>query len=842
MPEKKNDYFELNVQEISNQRENNERQPFPHQQEAFRALSKTLTLPISGYKGTLLVLPTGGGKTFTAVNWICRNILASGAKVLWLAQSGYLLDQASDTFINEIDNANGRDTINLRVVSSSAKHANSGSIVLTDDVLICTTQTAISAYSSEQLDWRGNAVRTPFRQFVDNCKSSQLFVVIDEAHHTPAYGCRNLLLALRETIPNLYILGLTATPMHMDQRISGWLKNIFTEWICYEAKKEELQTNKILAVPKYIERKTDVEFEVDDDLFKRLMYKHKDLPENIIDSLAGNQGRNNLIVDDFQKNRTEYGKTLIFADRWYQCEYLVGKLQDLGVRAAAVYSVVADQLADYQGGGRRNDTENQQVMKGFREGKYDVLVNVRMLTEGVDVPDVKTVMVTRQTTSNILLTQMIGRALRGEKAGGGKGKEYANIVFFYDTWKRLLPWAGTDGGLDEGKITQKRNPIELVSIQLIRLAVEDIEYKGFEGAEYLTFIPVGFLVCEYTVSAEEGEEMLTFSENIVAYEFNKDKYLDLIEFLQAQDLTQYSSEDIMEDGLMDFAMELAEKFFDVQKDGFDGQLVSNISIIIRHIAQNGIGPEFIDFHERDLYDLDKIADDLLSTPPLETDILLKNTFNDASLHWGFLYKNFNNFMGAYYKSQQRAIAKRRGTTAAPELQPKESDNPLLTDEIKKQVFIRDNHTCSCCGKKQRKGVILNADHIKAVAMGGNNAISNLQTLCKHCNTVKGVNEINYQVKTTPLNQPKHELKLFEPAGSDCAYNAIARIVNEFYHCGAMCDLHSSERRNGRYYSNWEIVLYAGNDPMWLEPYTNELIQYVQKKFGLGHVREILIMN
>ena len=63
------------------------KQPFPHQLEAFQALSKTLPTPIKGYKGTMLVLPTGGGKTFTAVNWICRNILSKQIKVLWLAQS-----------------------------------------------------------------------------------------------------------------------------------------------------------------------------------------------------------------------------------------------------------------------------------------------------------------------------------------------------------------------------------------------------------------------------------------------------------------------------------------------------------------------------------------------------------------------------------------------------------------------------------------------------------------------------------------------------------------------------------------------------------------------------------
>ena len=319
-------YYILDVPKLIKERVHNVKQPFPHQKEAFSALSKVLTLPINGYKGTLLVLPTGGGKTFTSINWICRNVLSRNIKVLWLAQSAYLLDQAADTFFNEMHNANGRDKVNLRVVSSCTQHSNSGSIELTDDVLICTTQTAISAYSSEQLNGRGEIVKTPFRLFVDNCKSSQLFVVIDEAHHTPAYGCRTLLISLRDEVPNLYILGLTATPMHMDKRISGWLKNIYSQWICYDEKKEELELNKILAVPKYIEKQTGMEFEVDDGLYDRLVNKHKDLPDNIIEKLAMDQGRNNFIIDDYRKNRLEMEKRLYLPIAGFNANILLRSL------------------------------------------------------------------------------------------------------------------------------------------------------------------------------------------------------------------------------------------------------------------------------------------------------------------------------------------------------------------------------------------------------------------------------------------------------------------------------------------------------------------------------------
>lgn len=833
-------YYTLDIENIVKQRKGNEKQPFPHQKEAFSALSNTLPTPIKGYKGTLLVLPTGGGKTYTSINWICRNILSKGIKVLWLAQSSYLIDQAADTFTKEIHNAVGREKINLRVVSGSTNHSNSGSISLTDDILICTTQTAISAYSSEQLDGRGNIVKTPFRNFVDNC--TELFIVIDEAHHTPAYGCRTLLLSIRDEIPNLYILGLTATPMHMDKRISGWLKNIFDKWICYEADKNILQANKVLSVPKYLEKHTGMEFEVDDGLFDRLVNKHKDLPDNIIENLANNQSRNNYIVSDYLNNQADYGKTLIFADRWFQCEYLVEKLTQQGIRANAVYTVTTGQDEVYRGGtGRRNDAMNRQIMQDFRDGKYDVIVNVKMLTEGVDVPDVKTVMITRQTTSNILLTQMIGRALRGEKAGGGMGKDYANVVFFHDTWKRLLPWADVSGGLEtERPARQGRNPMSFISIQLIKLATADIDYTGFENADFLTFIPVGFYNCEYTIAIEDGaaEELISYEENIIAYEFNKDSYDSLIKRLTTQDLTAYAAENVTESQLDEKASELADEYFNIETDNFDGMLNGNIAKIVRHIAQNNTQPLFVDFHERDIYDMDKLANELADVSQRKIDVTLRNIFNDSGKHWAFFYKSYGNFKDAFDKAMKRIFIDAEDF----EITPNEEPDDELTDEIKRQVFARDNFTCVCCGKAQRKGVSLNADHIRPVAMGGNNAVSNLQTLCKHCNTVKGVNEVDYSGNITPLRKPKPELQVFDWVNSDYVQNSIARIVNVFYHCKAMCELRYHQRKSGQHYSTWEIVLFTGNDPEWLKPYEKELLDYVHTQLGWGHVTKIVVRN
>jgi len=81
-------YLSQNLDELREKNSaNKSRNPFPHQIEAFQALNNTFKIPSKNYAGGLLVLPTGAGKTFTAVNWLCRNVLSKKIKILWFAQS-----------------------------------------------------------------------------------------------------------------------------------------------------------------------------------------------------------------------------------------------------------------------------------------------------------------------------------------------------------------------------------------------------------------------------------------------------------------------------------------------------------------------------------------------------------------------------------------------------------------------------------------------------------------------------------------------------------------------------------------------------------------------------------
>jgi superfamily II DNA or RNA helicase len=217
-------------------------------------------------------------------------------------------------------------------------------------------------------------------------------------------------------------------------------------------------------------------------------------------------------------------------------------------------------------------------MEEFRGGKLDVLINVRMLTEGVDVPNVQTVFITRQTTSSILMTQMIGRALRGEKVGGSSE---ANIVLFFDEWKRLIDWAEPEpGGTgdDPKPVVIGHYPLEYISIRLIEELSKSIESGGEYQIEYKKICPIGWYKTEivYADADNKYESMEASTEFVMVYEHTKDKFKDFIKFILSANLQDEWSKEYLDDEWMHPKVEQwINKYFDRKTDDI-GQNLSQI--------------------------------------------------------------------------------------------------------------------------------------------------------------------------------------------------------------------------------------------------------------------------
>lgn len=65
-----------------------------------------------------------------------------------------------------------------------------------------------------------------------------------------------------------------------------------------------------------------------------------------------------------------------------------------------------------------------------------------------------------------------------------------------------------------------------------------------------------------------------------------------------------------------------------------------------------------------------------------------------------------------------------------------AERAKMTPQLRYEVIRRDGHRCRCCGASVSTGAVLHIDHIIAVALGGQTAIDNLQTLCSACNQGK----------------------------------------------------------------------------------------------------------
>lgn len=381
--------------------------PYQHQTDAWAAMTAARPLV-----GNLLVLPTGAGKTVTAIRWLLSNVLSdpSQRRVLWIAHRGELVEQAADTIELNMDACRRAEPLGVRCISGL--HGNPASTLIDPhaDVVCATIQSL-------------NRAPEVVAQFF--ARNSDAFVVVDEAHHAAAKSYIRLLDAARAG-RDVEVLGLTATPTRTDEDDLGRLRAQFPDGVVYQVEASRLVNERILARPICATVPTGQDFEID---FSESELAHlrrfAELSTETLERIAKSTSRNKLIADYYESHQGTYGKTLIFGASVAHCFTLAKEFSDRGI------------AADYVAYQRGDNRTNEDVLAEFRAGRIDVLMSVTKLTEGIDLPLVETVFLVRPTSSHILLSQMVGRALRGPKAGG---TESAHIVSFEDHWAKFADW------------------------------------------------------------------------------------------------------------------------------------------------------------------------------------------------------------------------------------------------------------------------------------------------------------------------------------------------------------------------------------------------------------------
>jgi len=712
--------------------------PAPHQYEALGKLHKWFQEKRSD-AGGILVLPTGGGKTFTADRFLCTDPLSNGYKVLWLAHTHHLLDQAFYSLSSEVKLIRSKQYLNVRVVSGTNEHFSPAHIDTSDDVVICTLQTATRAHQKNHVQLNA------FLKAAGN----KLFVVFDEAHHSPAPSYSRFITALRDRCPEMYLLGLTATPTYTDKKKSGWLKKLFPQGILYQVSPKNLMAAGILAQPVFEQSQTTFAPEFDESKYKQWVKNNQDLPEEIITKLAESESRNSFIAKTYVANKERYGKTIIFADRWFQCEQLREFLeqQEKGIRVGTIYSHVDADPGSADARNKRDKDENAKVLDDFRNDQLDVLINIRMLTEGTDVPKVNTIFLTRQTTSKILLTQMIGRALRGPKF---EGTDQAYIVSFIDNWQPTINWAEYDPleetpTPDEKPKVSERIPMQLISIDLVRRLVNQMDSGvNINPAPFLTFMPVGWYRVELETLIEGSENIEMVPRLIMVFENERGSYQHFIKHLKEASIEEFVEADIYFNDQQQRIENWRKQFFSCAEEHIGGDLLVNLFHIACHMAQNDREPpDWFDFEQRHDHDLDNVARRFISVPLThwEEDKRLKEEYCREDRYWGIIYYSYGLFKSQYNACMEWLLRPPANSENKPSFTSKSAPPPEPSDEVKQWVKNRDNCRCLCCGETRKN--LLVVDHINPKYYGGDHSLDNLQTLCRTCNQRKGINKISF---------------------------------------------------------------------------------------------------
>lgn len=814
--------------------------PAPHQEDALKALRKW-EKKNEPEKGGILVLPTGGGKTFTATRFLTEGPLTQGHKVIWLAHTHHLLDQAFSGFGKdsagryEVGHIGGqREKLTLRTVSGTLGHGKVAEIQRTDDILIITLQTLARAMKA--------GLHAGLKGFLEEAQRTGLTVVFDECHHAPAPTFRKLIEALREAVPELQLLGLTATPTYTDERRQGYLKKLFPQNLLYQADLQQLIAAGVLARPIVEEPSTSINPEFSEQDYQEWLGSYRDIPEKVIEHLASNRTRNAFIADTYVQNRQKYGQTIIFADRWYQCTALVELLRQRGVRADAVFTHREATPHSVEARNARSASENEDVLARFKRQELDVLVNIRMLTEGTDVPSAKTVFLTRQTTSRILLTQMIGRALRGPKFGG---TDEAYVVAFIDEWKQHINWARWDDLVnleveDEVANGSSRLPVEVISIDLVAHLARELDVQEMVSIPFLTLLPVGWYVVNYDAAVqpkhpEEAPEEPAAQEDETAQDnvevvrqlipvFSQDQtaYAQLFHDLETADLSDFGDIELGA-GAREKVLNWVQTFFTTGERLT--RLQDDVNSVIRHRALNGSWPKFTPFEARKDHDIDALAERLAFQEQLSRiaeNTALRAEFESPERLWNTLYRNYDQFKRQYDASVNRLLYLKEHPEAAPDFGNTQGD--FLPDEVPqkiKRLIKKRDGVCQCCGSGSR----LQVDHIRSRYAGGTHDPENLQLLCRVCNQLKGTREIDFRRRVTPLTsaaQVEANARAFlnQNPPSNLMSSDFSRAINIILECRAVTGMRHRPR-SAKHSAEYEITLIKGNDPAWVQPFADE---------------------
>ncbi len=356
----------------------------------------------------ILHMPTGSGKTRTAMHLTARHLREYGPTVVvWLAQNRELLDQASDEFEKAWGSLGDREVQLMRFWGNRTAPLEQ----LVDGLVVA------GLAKMSNLDRRQPEV---LLQLAD-CAS---LTVVDEAHQAIAPTYADVIRALSSKRPKNALLGLTATPgrswseIEEDKRLSEFFegRKVILEVEGYDDPVTFLMEEKYLARPVFRQLEAPSNIKLDKtDL--RSIENAPDLSNQILKKIGHDAVRTEKVLLAIIDAISHHDRVIVFAPSVENAKLLHAVLTIRGVKALFI-------------SGETRSSDRDRMIRQYKSNAHEkiVLVNFGVLTTGFDAPKTSCAIIARPTRSLVLYSQMVGRATRGIRAGGNEECEVITVT------------------------------------------------------------------------------------------------------------------------------------------------------------------------------------------------------------------------------------------------------------------------------------------------------------------------------------------------------------------------------------------------------------------------------
>ena len=379
---------------------------FPYQRSVVKRATEILhRMPAR----VLLHMPTGSGKTRTAMNLIAEHLRSrENGLVVWLAYSEELCEQAAGEFEAAWGVLGNRDVPMHRywgVYEFGTQQPDDG-------LAIC---------GLAKVHARGKRDG----HFIQNLAMHCDLLVFDEAHQALAPTYNSILGDITALRPECKVIGLTATPGRSWSDIAEdqALAEVFhSRKIEMEAPPGFANPLEYLIQEGYLARPsfrslfyTGASKLTDRDLDE--VANELDIPKSVLETLAADDVLNLKILAEVELLATRHHRIIVFAATTDHSDVLGAVMRSRGIDAFSITS-------------KTEKGARQARISSFKDNApgVKVLCNFGILTTGFDAPKTSAVVIARPTKSLVLYSQMIGRAMRGVASKGNKACEIVSIV------------------------------------------------------------------------------------------------------------------------------------------------------------------------------------------------------------------------------------------------------------------------------------------------------------------------------------------------------------------------------------------------------------------------------